>query len=158
LEAAIKWPNDVLLAGKKVGGVLAECSWSGSDLAFAVLGIGVNIREESVPDEKAVDFPATCLEEVTGKRVDRTEFLFAVLEGVGVWYPKMNSGAFIEAWGRRLAYRGHEVVVREGQTEIVGVLVGISNDGRLDLIANTGEHVEMTFGDISIRPVDKSRK
>jgi BirA family biotin operon repressor/biotin-[acetyl-CoA-carboxylase] ligase len=157
-EVAIKWPNDILIAGKKVGGVLAECSWLGSDLAFAVLGIGVNIREGSIPDDADIDFPATYLEDVVGERVDRAEFLFAVLDGIGVWYPKMGTRAFIEAWDRRLAYRGREVVVREGQSEIDGVLVGISEDGRLDLITNTGEHVEVMFGDMKMRPVDKSRK
>ncbi len=157
-EAAVKWPNDILLAGKKVGGVLVECSWSGSDLEFAVLGIGVNIREESVPGEKDIDFPATCLEDVVGKRVDRTEFLFAALEGISEWYPKMEARDFVEAWDRRLAYRGHEVVVRAGQSEIIGKVAGIAKDGQLILITNTGEHVELTFGDMKIRPVDKSRK
>jgi BirA family biotin operon repressor/biotin-[acetyl-CoA-carboxylase] ligase len=157
-EAAIKWPNDVLLAGKKVGGVLAECSWSGSDLEYAVLGVGVNMHEESIPGERDIDFPATCLEDVVGMHVGRTEFLFAVLEGISEWYPKMEAQAFIEAWDRRLAYRGREVVVQAGQSEIVGKLAGISKDGRLNLITKTGETFEVTFGDMKIRPVDMSWK
>ena len=61
LEAAIKWPNDVLLGGKKVAGVLAESIWNGESLSATILGIGINVLEGSAPSSQTL-FPATTLE------------------------------------------------------------------------------------------------
>src|SRR3989304_5846778 len=66
LAARIKWPNDVLPDGRKVAGVLAEADWEGDRLSHLVLGIGVNVRRGSVP-EQGLAFAATCVEEHAGR-------------------------------------------------------------------------------------------
>ena len=79
LEAKVKWPNDVLLGGRKACGVLVEAAWLGSRLHGVVLGIGVNVAPSSVPPDDEVLFPATCVEQVLGRPVDRIELLKAIL-------------------------------------------------------------------------------
>ena len=61
LSPRIKWPNDVLLDGRKTCGILVEAGWQGSELEGLVIGIGVNVAPEAVPPAEEFLFPATCL-------------------------------------------------------------------------------------------------
>src|SRR6266508_4588590 len=79
LAVQIKWPNDVLIAGRKVCGILIESVWSGEDVDCAVIGIGVNLLKESVPPAEALLFPATSIEEELGQAPDRLEVLHDIL-------------------------------------------------------------------------------
>ena len=65
----IKWPNDVLLNGRKFCGILVETGWLDERARYIVLGIGVNVTPASVPDSGDLNFPATCLE-VEGQMVE----------------------------------------------------------------------------------------
>ena len=62
VPAEIKWPNDVLVCGRKVCGVLAEAVWLGEQVDRIVLGVGVNVTPASIPPADGLTFPATCLE------------------------------------------------------------------------------------------------
>jgi len=62
VQAEIKWPNDVLLNGRKTAGILAESHWQENRLSGLVLGIGVNLLKESVPPDDQILFPATCVQ------------------------------------------------------------------------------------------------
>src|SRR5690349_17443375 len=66
LAAQIKWPNDVLIAGRKVCGILIESVWSGEDVDCVVIGIGVNVLQGSVPPGESLLFPSTSLEDELG--------------------------------------------------------------------------------------------
>jgi BirA family biotin operon repressor/biotin-[acetyl-CoA-carboxylase] ligase len=159
VEAQIKWPNDVLLSGRKVAGVLVEGSWMGNEIEYAVLGIGVNMRPEAVPPAAEVDYPATCVEDTVGKHVERTALLLSIVEGVGRWYPHLGRSALSEAWNSRLAFQGQEVLVVGGtEQEIVGRVLGLSTDGRLRLASAAGEILEISAGDVHLRPVDMDAK
>src|SRR5689334_13301269 len=71
LIAQVKWPNDVLLNGNKVAGILVESVWSGEEVECVVLGIGINVLKEAVPSAELLQFPATSLEESLGSNVPR---------------------------------------------------------------------------------------
>lgn len=154
VEAQIKWPNDVLVAGRKAAGILVEAIWIGDQLKYAILGIGINVRKQSLPDELETDYPATYVEAVLGKRVDRTDLLLAVLLAVGRWYGEIGSELFIEAWERNLALRGQEVIVRGGAVELRGEIEGLSPEGRLRLLTNEGEIITVGSQEAQLRPVD----
>jgi BirA family biotin operon repressor/biotin-[acetyl-CoA-carboxylase] ligase len=134
-EAWIKWPNDVLLEGRKVAGVLVEASWMGDVLEHVVLGIGVNVRMQSVPEDRLLDYPAISLETVLGEGVDRSELLLAIIDRVGWWYPKMGDKTLLTAWNRRLAFRGQEVQVVTTQGEFQGLVEGVTLGGQLRLVS-----------------------
>src|SRR3972149_2437761 len=76
MQPELKWPNDVLLNGAKVGGILAEASWTGSELDHVILGIGLNVGKAPLPE---VEFPATSIEQAVGKPVAREALLLRVL-------------------------------------------------------------------------------
>ena len=75
LNPRIKWPNDVLLADRKVAGILVESSWTGEKLDALVLGMGVNVLKASVPPADQLLFPATSIETELGYPIHRAELL-----------------------------------------------------------------------------------
>src|SRR5512133_1010723 len=78
LAAEIKWPNDVLIAGSKVCGILIESVWSGEEVDCVVIGIGVNVLKGSVPPAESLLLPATSLEEELGYPPERFEVLHEI--------------------------------------------------------------------------------
>src|SRR5512142_1875291 len=82
LEAQVKWPNDVLIDGRKVAGILIESVWSGDELDCLVIGIGVNVLRAAVPSAELLQFPATSLEDALGPEVEREKVLHDILAGI----------------------------------------------------------------------------
>ena len=115
LHAQIKWPNDVLLDGKKVSGVLAEGHWLGEDLIAVIVGIGINVAPESVPNNEHIDFPATSISDSLGKPADRMTILKDVLSRFLFWEEKISEPEFITAWQDYLAYIGERVQIQHEQ-------------------------------------------
>ena len=72
LAPRIKWPNDILLNGKKTAGILIETVWSGDDVDSLVIGMGINVHKASVPPAELLQFPATSLEDELGEGNART--------------------------------------------------------------------------------------
>jgi BirA family biotin operon repressor/biotin-[acetyl-CoA-carboxylase] ligase len=138
LEAQIKWPNDVLLDGRKVSGVLAEANWQADRLEYAILGIGVNVRPQSVPPQDQVQWPATCLESAAGQKIDRPDLLVGILEGTAKWYPRLGKPDLSAALERFLAYKGEEVRLQKDQRTIRGRVSGLDSYGRLVLTTGPG--------------------
>jgi BirA family biotin operon repressor/biotin-[acetyl-CoA-carboxylase] ligase len=158
IEGKIKWPNDVMLLNQKAAGVLVEGSWIGDQFEFAVLGIGINVRPESVPPEEKIDIPAICVDTAVGERVDRHTLMLGVIEGVGKWLPQVGSPALINAWNQRLAYRGQLVIVQLPEGEILGEVQGVGVGGFLHLVLMDGEVLKVAFGDVHLRAVDMISK
>jgi len=153
LEARIKWPNDVLIAGQKVCGILTESVWSGEDVDCVVIGIGVNIRKESVPPVETLQFPATSIEAELGHSVERLEVLRDILAAFVNLRPSMVSDEFITQWEKLLAFQGQPVQVDSGSTPaVVGHVTGLDSDGSLRLRNDHGESIIVRFGDVRLRP------
>jgi BirA family transcriptional regulator, biotin operon repressor / biotin---[acetyl-CoA-carboxylase] ligase len=165
LPAQIKWPNDVIATRRKLAGVLVELNWSGEQLKSAILGVGVNVTPLSLPPENELDFPATCVEEVVGKPVDRWDLFHAILSNLLVWRERLPTEMFMHAWQGRLAFRGEWVRIindagGDGETgeEQEGQIAGINPDGSLRLRLSTGEITALQFGEIRLRQIDSPVK
>ena len=156
LDAEIKWPNDVLVNGKKVAGVLVDINWSGTDLKAVVLGIGINVSEGSVPDSP-LNYPASSLEELAGKKISRLDLLFEVIQSLLKWYPRITTQTFLTAWEGYLAFKNQQVrlVSAEGTVD-QGRLMGISDVGSLIIQSDSGEERHYRTGEIHLRLVDRS--
>lgn len=149
----IKWPNDVLIDGKKVCGVLPEAHWSGERLQALILGIGINVASDSVPPPEKLNFPATSLEEALGKAVDTAALLRGVLQKLIALKGDLNQPDFLAAWQDRLAYRGEQVTVDAGDGPALNAeLVGLAGDGGLRLRMPGGETRVFQAGEIQVRP------
>jgi len=154
VAARIKWPNDVLILGRKVAGILVESVWTGEDLDCQVVGVGINVRSASLPHDAHLQFPATSLEHALGAPPDRDALLRATLEKLLALRPSLHTDEFLRKWEHSLAYLGERVIVSgtPGQPHIQGDLIGLDADGSLRLRDEHGEPLKVQFGDVSLRP------
>lgn len=153
LEAEIKWPNDVLLEGLKVAGVLAEAHWDGMQLSAVILGIGVNVSSGSVPPTGLLNYPATCLETILGISLPRLELLRFILSELLYWRERLWEAGFIQEWEERMALRGQRVELRSESinghvTCRTGTVLGLDEKGGLRLQDDTGKVFSAAFGEI----------
>jgi BirA family transcriptional regulator, biotin operon repressor / biotin---[acetyl-CoA-carboxylase] ligase len=153
LVAQIKWPNDVLLNGYKVAGILVESVWTGDEVDCLVIGVGLNVLRESVPSTELLQFPATSLEESLGSLVDRERILHDILAGLIALRPHLGTESFIASWEKALAFRGEPVQVEtENGVSVAGKLLGLESDGSLRMSQEDGNSVTVRFGDVRLRP------
>lgn len=154
LTPQIKWPNDVLLGGRKVAGILVESSWMGERLDALVLGIGVNVYVASVPPSENLLFPATSIESELGQPIERGDLVRGILTSVLAWRPRLGTDAFLKAWDENLAFHGQQVRVEGGSGKpVVGTLLGLESDGSLRLRREDGNSVTVRFGEVHLRPL-----
>jgi len=157
LSAQIKWPNDVLIMGRKTAGILVEVVWMGNQVESAILGIGVNVLPVSVPLDSDVLFPATSIHS-EGSKVDRLEFLHDLLAKLLVLRPKIGEKGFIQDWEEALAYKSETVHVwtepspEQSSESFTGIVRGLESDGALRLETSGGIRT-IKFGELHLRPV-----
>ena len=149
LEVHFKWPNDLLLGGKKAGGILIETGLRGEVLDYAVIGMGLNVNLDvtSFPDIAAT---ATSLSTEMGQEVPRLKVLRSLLVSMEREYKLMGEGRSPQPrWVARLAQLGQQVVVQTPWAEERGLLDGIDQMGNLVLRRDDGTKVTITVGDVS---------
>ena len=155
-KVTIKWPNDVLIDQQKTSGILVESSWLGSKAQVVVIGIGINVTPASIPPADQLLFPATCVENHSGKPIDRVQLLSRILKSIIEWRTKITTQEFLTAWDNHLAFRGEWVHVQ--QTEhwsVTGELLGIDKYGNLRICTAQGGVLSVVFGDVHLRPIQK---
>jgi BirA family biotin operon repressor/biotin-[acetyl-CoA-carboxylase] ligase len=153
LKPEIKWPNDVLVNTRKVCGILTEAAWVGVQIESLVIGIGVNVSPGSVPPVEDLNFPATSLEEVAQSKINRLDFLHAILKAVPGWRMRMDTLSFINAWEEHLAFRGKLVNIwSENSQPRVGIITGLDPDGGLCLKDPDGLNFTVHFGEVHLKP------
>jgi BirA family transcriptional regulator, biotin operon repressor / biotin---[acetyl-CoA-carboxylase] ligase len=154
LRAELKWPNDVLLEGKKVAGVLVETAWQGEALEALVVGMGVNVNTESVPEPKHLKYPAISVEEAYGGPVDRWDLLGAALREMMALRRRITGKDFMADWNQALAFRGEWVrfcAASGGDwQECMVRILGVGSDGELVYENKAGEEAKALAGEIQI--------
>lgn len=152
LQAQVKWPNDVLIDGRKICGILVESVWSGEDVDCVVIGVGVNVLKESVPPAESLLFPATSMEHELGEALKREDVLQEILATFIKLRPRLVSDEFVIYWESLLVFRGEMVQVETGSTPpVIGQVHGLESDGSLRLLNDHGETVTVRFGDVRLR-------
>ena len=151
LQAEIKWPNDVLLDGKKAAGVLVETEWRGDDLAALVVGLGVNVLPESLPAADQLRSPAISVAQALGKPVDRWALLVELVGAMKALRPSLTLDDFVLAWNKHLAFRGEvkSITLPGGIVEDCKI-IGITPEGALRVRDCRGGQVEMVSGEIEM--------
>jgi BirA family biotin operon repressor/biotin-[acetyl-CoA-carboxylase] ligase len=155
-KPGIKWPNDVLLAGRKVAGILVEAGWQEQQLEYVVIGVGVNVTAASVPPAEGLAFPATCAESELGQSVARETLLLGILSSLTDWLARAGTESLVAAWNQRLAYRNDQVAVEGKEQTWLGELVGVDETGSLQLRLDSGERKLVADDFVRLRPVDKN--
>jgi BirA family biotin operon repressor/biotin-[acetyl-CoA-carboxylase] ligase len=157
VDAAIKWPNDVLVGDRKVAGILTELSAEADAVHWVVLGIGVNLNSA------AADFPddlrdvATSLAIERGQPVPRALFAAALLSTLEQWldlHAADGFGPIREAWRARSCTLGREVRIDADGGEVAGVAEDIDESGAL-LVRTDSGLLRYVAGDVRLaRRVD----
>ena len=147
IRGALKWPNDVLVDGKKIAGILSECRLN----HFALLGIGLNVNNE-IPDELRES--AVSMKEVLGRAIDLEEVLNRVLRNLSRWYGLFRNGRhgeILKAVKGSSAVLGKRVrIIEDGEIIAEGIAVDIDNSGAL-ILKGEENTVRVLYGDVSLR-------
>lgn len=145
----IKWPNDILVDGKKVSGVLVETVWQGGDLVGAIVGIGVNVRIDF--SGNALEATAISLEDVVEGRLDRVRLTEYLLFRFDHWYRLIATPAVFREWRARLDTLNHSVAV----DKVIGVAFDVSPEGALLIRDASGRVHHINAGDLVVLSGEK---
>lgn len=153
--AQIKWPNDVVMDGKKVCGILTEMSAEAGAVRYIVIGVGINVGLQEFPSEVAP--VATCLQKECGESISRTELLVNVLRAFEEYYEifmeRKNLSGLMEEYNRLLVNRGRQVQVLDPAGAYQGVSGGINESGELLVETPDGRLVQVYAGEVSVRGI-----
>jgi len=151
LKSQVKWPNDVLINGRKVCGILIESDVQKSTVGYAIIGIGVNVNF------RLCDFPeispiATSLSDELERSVSRLDITRQLLVEIERLYLTLQTGGSIyEEWRDSLVTLGKRVRVKWGKTIHDGVAESVTRDGSLLLRRSDGSLTKVVAGDVTLR-------
>jgi BirA family biotin operon repressor/biotin-[acetyl-CoA-carboxylase] ligase len=155
LEARIKWPNDILLRGKKAAGILAEMEGVGDEIRFIILGVGCNVNWEKERMPPDLQKTATSLRAETGRELSRyrvAERIFEELEPAYRFYLKEKfSHRLRKEWNSLSWVNGKQVTIASGDQEFSGEALGLDEIGALLIRDCRGEIQRVIAGDVSLR-------
>ncbi len=147
LEPRIKWPNDLLLQGKKLAGILSELGQAGERL-YAVVGVGLNVNVDLAAHPELRE-QATSLCEVLGHPVPRVPLLQEALRRIEEGYDRLRAGhSPHDEWAANLDTLGREVRVTAAEGTFEGRAVGVDADGALCLALSDGTTRRFLVGDV----------
>ena len=155
LRVETKWPNDVLVNGRKVCGILAEMNTTGDEVNFVVIGVGINANfdaKEALPEELFEN--ATSLETALGRSVQLDTLFRTMLERLECIYElfvKEGFASVLTMWKKYATFLGCKVEVLTGTERLVGFALDVDDDGGLTVKLENGNVRDVLVGDVSLR-------
>lgn len=154
VKPMIKWPNDIVLSGKKLVGILTEMSLSMDKIGHIIIGIGINVHQEVFPEELQTVATSIFLE--NGKHMQRNMLMKQVLQQFEQYYQlfmkTQDLSLLMEAYNDCLINRGRQVQVQDPKGSYLGVALGINQDG--ELLVETKQGIcAVASGEVSVRGV-----
>ncbi len=151
LEVSLKWPNDILVGERKLGGILSETvSTNGSLLAVIGVGINQNVKREDLPAE-LYDNTTTILSEI-GRETSRENLISAIISGIDSRLSRVvadsSFSSILDEWTGYSSTIGRLVRVRDGFEIIEGLALGVGPDGSLEVEDSDGQLKRILIGDI----------
>jgi BirA family transcriptional regulator, biotin operon repressor / biotin---[acetyl-CoA-carboxylase] ligase len=155
LSIDLKWPNDVLLSGKKCAGILLESFGLDNGNRAAIVGLGINVHRGSVPAN--IRSAAACLDEMAGCFVPRRQLLVSFLHSFQLCYVSFEQGKHTELLQEWKSYssmwNGVQVSISDGEERRNGITCGINDFGALLVRTPEGSVETVLAGDISVRRI-----
>lgn len=156
LEVRIKWPNDILVGGKKVAGILLEIKAELDQVHYVVAGIGLNANQEEVDFPSELRSRATSLRQAFGRPVSRVHLAREILTSLEEEYLSLGHGGRERLWQEWRQFDvtiGRQVEVVTGTEVYAGLATGITPEGKLVLKLPGGEVAEFAAGDVTLAGV-----
>jgi len=153
LNPMIKWPNDLYMGRKKMGGILTEFSLSEKEIEYVVLGLGLNVNWNPGKGEEVL-YPATSILGETGKTTSRNDLLVGILKSFEDYYKKALSGKiedYYKRWNERSLVIGQEIEIESGGRMMHGTAIRIDRSGALIIENENGVDQKIISGDVSIK-------
>jgi len=154
LKVHLKWPNDLIIDQKKVGGLLIESSFSGSRPLYAILGFGLNLNHETEDFPEELREKAISLRQACGRKINREDILNQLWPKIDFWYGMFLAGQderIIQSFEEHHLFpRGEKILVDLNGQEIAGLFDGFSRNGALILLTSQGRR-EFTTGEVSLK-------
>ena len=150
LPAEIKWPNDILIQGKKAGGILTELGVEGSRLEYAIVGMGLNVNLDpaALPEIPA---PITSLSYELGQPISRLELLQAILKGIETRYQRLQEGESpYQEWAGHLLTLHKYITISMPGEQVEGWTEEVDADGALILRLRDGSRRRILAGDVML--------
>ena len=149
----LKWPNDVLINGKKVCGILAQMKTGAKGVDFVIVGIGinVNIRQNQFPAD--IREIATSLNAETGQEISREDLIISLYENFAKWYKKLLQDGFAavkEKWLGLAPMIGQNIQVMFLDEKVSGKVLDLDEDGSLIILTAKKERLKISAGDATI--------
>jgi BirA family biotin operon repressor/biotin-[acetyl-CoA-carboxylase] ligase len=152
-DVSIKWPNDVLLRGKKVCGILTEMKAAAGRVDFIILGIGLNINMNHQDFDPSLRGAATSLKIETGVVYDRLDVVSKLFDFIEKWYKVFLSTGFIglrDTWLRHADILGKRIKVVFKDEFQTGIVTGIDDDGTILMKDENGVSQKVVAGDVHL--------
>jgi BirA family biotin operon repressor/biotin-[acetyl-CoA-carboxylase] ligase len=149
----LKWPNDVLIDGKKVCGILSQMKTAASEVDFIVLGIGINVNISYSQFPKEICHLATSLAIETAREISRQELIISLYENLAKWYKQLLQSGFDrikEKWLSISPMIGKSVQVMFKEEAVSGKAIGLDEDGSLILLTAGNIELKVSAGDATI--------
>lgn len=149
LRTELKWPNDVLIDGKKVSGILIETTVKGSKIERVVIGIGINLNQLVFQGE--YNFPPTSLKLETGVNIDREMFLAEILNIFEELIINLQTqpDSILKDWRSKCKMIGDKITITDGEQSKKGIFYDIDDNGYL-LLKRNDVIEKVHFGDVSL--------
>lgn len=153
LKAEIKWPNDILVSGKKVAGILTELNAELDRIKYVLVGIGVDVNIQASEFPQELRAQATSLQMQAGKPIVRAELAAAILRELDREYSRVLDGQFAAVatdWEEHCTTLGQRVTIRLGERRISGRAESLGDDGALLLRTEHGHLERIVGGDVAL--------
>lgn len=154
IEPGLKWPNDVLIHGRKAGGMLTEARIDADEVHDLVYGLGLNLNGHSTDLPKEIQKTAISLAEAAGAPVDVNRFAAAligrVLTACNRFVEDDYRDKFAELWARFDVLRGQPVSVTQGDRTVAGTATGIDAEGSLIVRTGAGRTERFRAGEVTL--------
>jgi len=149
LKTELKWPNDVLLDGKKTSGILIEATSQGNKIERFVIGIGINVNQPSF--QGTFNYPPTSIRNELGRNVEREKLLAEILNNFELLLEKIkkNKSEVINDWKSKCKMIGERISIVENDSEKFGIFYDIDEEGFLLLKTKDGIE-KIHYGDVSL--------
>ena len=153
LPVEIKWPNDLMVAHKKLGGILTEIKSSGDTILYAVMGIGINVNAELRNFPPEVRSAATSVRNEMGKTESRAFLMAEILNELDRWhhvFVQKGKEKLLNEWRELTSMMGRPVQVTMGEEIVKGLALDVDDEGMLIVKLPSGTLRRITFGELVV--------